>query len=160
MAAPHVAGACALLIEWWRNRTNGKTPSTALLKALLVNGAVDIAGGPSRRAGTNIANIPNNDQGWGRVNVENILLQAPATDRGPKIYMDQRHAFTANNQEYLIRCAAVDPARPVRITLVWSDAAGPVPAGPAGDIVNNLNLEVTELNTGNIFRGNVFNNGF
>lgn len=157
MASPHVAGTCALLIEWWRNRSNGKTPSTALLKALLVNGAVDAAGGPTRRGG-NIANIPNNDQGWGRVTLENMLLQAPATDRGPKIFIDQRHAFTANNQEHMSRVAAADVARPLRITLVWSDAAGAAGANPA--LVNNLNLEVTELNTGNVFRGNVFNNGF
>ena len=37
MAAPHVAGACAVITEWWRNRTGGKTPSPAMLKALLVN---------------------------------------------------------------------------------------------------------------------------
>ncbi len=49
MAAPHVAGACALLIEWWRNRTGGKTPSPAMLKALLVNGAEDLAGGENWR---------------------------------------------------------------------------------------------------------------
>jgi hypothetical protein len=157
MASPHVAGACALLIEWWRNRSIGKSPSTALLKALLINGAVDVAGGPNRRGG-NIANIPNNDQGWGRVSLENMLLQAPDSDRGPKVFMDQRHAFTANNQEYLVRVAAADIARPMRLTLVWSDAAGAAGANPA--LVNNLNLEVTELNTGNIFRGNVFNNGF
>ncbi len=159
MAAPHVAGACALLIEWWRDRSNDKEPSTAMLKALLVNGAVDVVGGADRRGG-NIANIPNNDQGWGRVSLENILLQAPATDRGPKIFMDQRHAFTANNQEYLIRVAAADIGRPMRITLVWSDAPAPVPPPATGDLINNLDLEVTELATGNVFKGNVFNNGF
>ena len=44
MAAPHVSGLCALLIEWWRDRT-GATPSPAMLRALLVNGAEDVAGG-------------------------------------------------------------------------------------------------------------------
>ncbi|MGH7129288.1 MAG: S8 family serine peptidase, partial [Planctomycetaceae bacterium] len=64
MASPHVAGACALLIQWWRVRTGGRDPSPALLKALLINGAEDLAGGPDG-AGGNLANIPNNDQGWG-----------------------------------------------------------------------------------------------
>jgi subtilisin family serine protease/Mg-chelatase subunit ChlD len=164
MAAPHVAGLCALLIEWWRGRTGGKTPSTALLKALLVNSAEDIAGGPHRRpAGGTIAAIPNSDQGWGRVSIENTLLQAPASDRGPKIYLDQRHAFTASGQEYTIRIAAADPARPIRVTLVWTDAAGAANANPA--LVNDLDLEVQELDSGggattNLFLGNVFNNGF
>lgn len=163
MAAPHVAGLCALLTEWWRNRTGDRNPSPALLKALLINGAIDIAGGDTRRTDATgnpvlIANIPNGDQGWGRVSLENMVLQAPASDRGPKIFSDQRHAFTTNGQEHTIRVAPVDTARPLRITLVWTDAAGAAGANPA--LVNDLDLEVTELATGNVFRGNVFANGF
>jgi subtilisin family serine protease len=157
MAAPHVTGLCALLIEWWRNRTNGKNPSPALLKALLVNGAEDLVGGPDGNGG-NLTNIPNNDQGWGRVSLENIALQAPASDRGPKIFSDQRHAFTSNGQEHTIRIAPFDTTHPMRITLVWTDAPGAANANPA--LVNDLDLEVRELATGNVYRGNVFANGF
>jgi subtilisin family serine protease len=242
MAAPHVAGACALLIEWWRNRTGGKTPSPAMLKALLVNGAEDLAGGENWRclnvadvdrlawgpdsglvfrrsltfapqavvqltttlpqvasaaaitapgqwafdAATNrlfvrmlqdedpssffgspplealdptrLTRIPNNDQGWGRLNISNTLLQSPATDRGPGIYSDQKHAFTASGQEFQINVAPVDTARALRITLAWTDAAAAV--GSTLAIVNNLNLEVIELATGAVFKGNWFANGF
>lgn len=164
MAAPHVSGACALLIEWWRNRTNGKNPSPALLKALLINGAEDLAGGITYRQDaegnmTLITGIPNNDQGWGRISLENILLQAPDSDRGPKIFSDQRHAFTTNGQEHQILVAPADTARPMRITLVWTDAPGSFNANPA--LVNDLDLEVTELMTGNVYKGNVnFVNGF
>lgn len=157
MASPHVAGCCALLIEWWRNRTDGKNPSPALLKALLINGAEDLVGGP-KGGGGNLTNIPNNDQGWGRVSLENILQQAPASDRGPKIFSDQRHAFNANAQEHLIRVAPADPARPMRITLVWTDAPGAANANPA--LVNDLDLEVVEVATNTVFKGNVFSNGF
>jgi len=236
MAAPHVTGLCALLSEWWGNRTGGRNPSPALLKALLINGAEDLSGGENWRAfgsgtwnnlggglrsigalgftpnilvdqGNNsvfgvlnqvgtaaqvvnagdwfydaptdtlrfrtltagafrlyvrdtapIPNIPNGHQGWGRVSLENMVLQAPASDRGPKIFSDQRHAFTTNGQEHTIRVAPVDTARPLRITLVWTDSAGAAGANPA--LVNDLDLEVTELATGNVFRGNVFANGF
>lgn len=229
-AAPHVSGLCALLIEWWRKHRNGETPSAALLKALLINGAEDMAGerwhrivgwagqspGISRKddlgfapvavtyvnsppltqvnqladltphesqwfydaaddtlyVGSNLGpgsfvwvhdmqdapNIPNNDQGWGRVSLPNIVQQTPDSDRGPKIFSDQRHAFTANGQEYLIRVAAVDPALPLRITLVWTDAPGAPGANPA--LVNDLDLEVTETSSGNVYKGNVFENGF
>jgi hypothetical protein len=157
MATPHVAGLCTLLIEWWRNRTGGRNPSPALLKALLINGAEDLAGGPNG-AGGNLANIPNNNQGWGRVSLENIVLQAPQSDRGPKIFSDQRHAFTAAGQEHTIRVAPVATTRPMRITLVWTDAPGAANANPA--LVNDLDLEVTELATGNIYKGNVLVNGF
>jgi len=102
--------------------------------------------------------VPNGHQGWGRVSLPNILLQAPVSDRGPKIFSDQRHAFTVNGQEHMIRVAPVDPARAMRITLVWTDAAGAAGASPA--LVNDLDLEVTELATGNVYKGNVFANGF
>lgn len=163
MASPHVAGLCALLIEWWRNRTGGKNPSPALLKALLVNGAEDLAGGPSGRDDAErnplaLTNIPNFDQGWGRVSLENMVLQAPGSDRGPRIFLDQQHAFTANGQEHTVRVAAANPGAPLRVTLAWTDAAGAVSSNPA--LVNDLDLEVIELATGNIYRGNVFANGF
>ncbi len=107
---------------------------------------------------TRLSRIPNNDQGWGRLNISNTLLQSPATDRGPGIYSDQKHAFTASGQEFQINVAPVDTARALRITLAWTDAAAAV--GSTLAIVNNLNLEVIELATGAVFKGNWFANGF
>lgn len=240
-ASPQVAGACAILTEWWRNRTGGRNPSPAMLKALVINGAEDLAGGANWRcinrvqadksqwllqagsvfrrvlyfvptalvdgntmltqvanaasitaagqwawdggsntifvrmlANTNpgaasvqfltaldanpVGNVPNNDQGWGRVSLSNMLLQSPASDRGPRIFSDQKHAFTAAGQEYQINVAPVDTARPMRITLAWTDAAAAAGANPA--LVNDLDLEVTEVTTGTVYKGNVFANGF
>jgi len=157
MAAPHVSGLSALLIEWWRNRTGGKNPSPAMVKALLVNGAIDIAGGPDGHGGT-LANIPNNNQGWGRVSLQNMVLQAPMSDRGPKIFSDQRHAFTAPGQEYALTISPVDIGRPLRITLVWTDAAASAGSNPT--LVNDLDLEVIEVATGRLYKGNVFATGF
>jgi hypothetical protein len=242
MAAPHVAGACAVITQWWRNRTGGKTPSPAMLKALLVNAAENLAGGenwkalnavqvdkdewsphttasvfrrqlgfvPNAVVQTNtlltqvadaasivndgqwafdatasrlfvrmfgggdpgsliatlleardsqpLAHIPNNDQGWGRLSLANVLLQSPASDRGPGIYSDQRHAFTADGQELLITVTPVDTSRPLRVTLAWTDA---VATGNLNIVLmNDLDLEVREVNTNRIFRGNVFQSGF
>ena len=92
------------------------------------------------------------------LSLENALLQAPASDRGPKIFVDQRQAFTATGQEYTIRVAAADAALPLRVALSWSDAAGAVGANPA--LVNDLDLEVRHVDTGQLFRGNVFAGGF
>jgi subtilisin family serine protease len=157
MASPHVAGCAALLIDWWRQTRNGKTPSPALVKALLVSSTEPVAGGTDGAGGT-IPAGPNNNVGWGRVSIENALLQAPAADRGPKIFVDQRQAFTATGQEYTIRVAAADGARPLRVALSWSDAAGAVGANPA--LVNDLDLEVFHVGTGQLFRGNVFIGAF
>ena len=157
MASPHVAGSAALLIDWWRQTRNGKTPSPALVKALMVLSTEPVDGGTDGAGGT-IAAGPNNNVGWGRVSIENALLQAPAADRGPKIFVDQRQAFTATGQEYTIRVAAADAALPLRVALSWSDAAGAVGANPA--LVNDLDLEVRHVDTGQLFLGNVFAGAF
>ncbi len=242
MAAPHVSGTVALLVERWRTRT-GQDPSPALVRALLVNTAEDLAGGPNWRAlfrpwaaaganfavtgfgfapaqlaelnfgagtwqvltqvanagaitgpgqwayaagtdtitvrtttggqpystgpnnvgihildPTGLANVPNNHQGWGRVSLENLLVSAPASDRGPRIVVDERLGFDASGQEWTLRVAPADPSRPMRVTLAWTDAPGAAGANPA--LVNDLDLEVVEDDTGTVFRGNVFANGF
>jgi hypothetical protein len=157
MAAPHVAGTCALLIEWWK-KTHEKGPSHALLKALLINGAEDLAGGPDGNNGT-LKHIPNNNQGWGRVSLENIILDAPKSDRGPKLLFDQEVALEQVGQEHVVRVRPHDTSRPMRITLVWTDAPASPNAAPA--LLNDLDLEVTEIaGAGRIFKGNVFDDGF
>lgn len=160
MAAPHVSGACALLIEWWRKTHQGETPSTAMLKALLINGAEDLVGGPNGDgAGGVLGHIPDNHQGWGRVSVENIILESPESDRGPKLLFDQQLPLTTVGQEHIVRVRAADETRPLRITLTWTDAPGSANASPA--LMNDLDLEVVgqdeDLST---FKGNVFSDGF
>lgn len=157
MAAPHVTGLCALLVQWWKARFNGAQPSPALVKAWLINGAEDMAGGPDGKGGT-LGHIPNNDQGWGRVSLRNMVQDAPESHRGPKLFYDQSHAFTAAGNERQLRIRPEDPGRPLRITLVWTDAPGGVNTSPA--LVNDLDLEVEELATQNVYKGNVFQQGF
>jgi hypothetical protein len=157
MAAPHVAGSCALIIEWWRNNHNDENPSPAMIKALLINGAEDMVNGPDGRGGL-LAPIPNNDQGWGRACLPNILLDAPLSQRGPKLLFDQIQPFVVGAEEQNFAIRVVDPARPLRITLVWTDAPGSVGDNPA--LTNDLDLEVVDLATGDVYKGNVFEGGF
>ena len=158
MAAPHVAGLCALLIEWWRQNHDNRNPSPAMVKALLINGAEDLAGGPDGNGGK-LKNIPNNIQGWGRVSLENIVRDAPASDRGPKLLFDQETGMTEVGQESVVRVRVSDASRPMRVTLVWTDAPGSPETPPA--LRNDLDLEVVETGgQGRVFKGNVFKNGF
>lgn len=171
-AAPHVAGAVALICEWWRNFNADKTPSPAMVKALLINGADDLAGGerggepwwidrtPAWRAPPPPGQVnlipgvmdpvPSYDQGWGLVNLSNII------NSGPAIFKDQTTVFTANDQDFTITVVASDPNNPLKITLVWSDA--PATSGANPTLMNDLDLEVTESNTGNLYKGNWFPN--
>jgi subtilisin family serine protease len=141
MAAPHAAGAVVLLTEWWRGLTEGGVdPSPAMAKALLVNGAVDMG----------VANIPNANEGWGRVNITNVITPAALAE-----YWDQTTTFGATGEDFQVTLGVPNPSLPVRVTLVWTDAAGAVGANPA--LVNNLDLTVVD--GANTYLGNRFTGG-
>ncbi|HXV43927.1 MAG TPA: S8 family serine peptidase, partial [Anaerolineae bacterium] len=142
MAAPHVSGVLALVTQWWRTFNAGANPSPAIAKALVVNGAVDM--------GT--ADIPNTSEGWGRLNLTNIISSSVNV-----LYDDQIHTFDQTGQFLAKAIEVADPSRPLKITLAWTDAPGAVGANPA--LVNNLDLRVAAQN-GTTYLGNVFNSGW
>ncbi len=95
-----------------------------------------------------IAAFPNNQQGFGRINLTDVLSDYPS-----RVFMND-HMLEAGSTwtaSYTIH----DPLLPVRIALVWSDAPGVAQSGwgqtpspaPAAPLVNNLNLSVL-LNQG------------
>mgnify|MGYP001278505983 CR=1 FL=1 len=143
MASPHVAGAVVLATEWWRSFHAGANPSPAMAKALLVNNAVDMAGNTSARWNTL--------EGWGRVNITNTLQPGV-----PAEFWDQTQTLTATGQTHQITLGVSDPAKPVKITLAWTDAPGAAGANPA--LVNNLDLSVTD--GASTYLGNVFTGGW
>ena len=145
-ASPKTAGACALLIQWWRQHNHGSDPSPALLRALLVNGAV-----PMQSAGS----IPNPIQGWGRLNLENILAQ----DRRC-IYVDQSVILKQRGEQRQWQIRVDQLHQPLKITLAWTDPPGAIGSGTATmpAIINKLALRV-ETN-GKLYRGNQFINGW
>ena len=58
-AAPQVAGAAALFTQFWKLNNSGIYPSPAMIKAALINGAVDVTGTGA------VASRPNGAEGWG-----------------------------------------------------------------------------------------------
>ncbi|MDX1436156.1 MAG: S8 family serine peptidase, partial [Anaerolineales bacterium] len=141
MAAPHVSGAIVLTTEWWRTFNSGDDPSPAMAKALMVNGAVDMGA----------ADIPNVNEGWGRINATNVISASVATH-----YIDQTVVFSATAQAKVYSFSVDDPSHPLKITLAWSDAPGAVSANPA--LVNNLDLSVEH--GGTTYLGNQFTGGW
>ena len=142
-AAPHVAGATALIQQWWKSNNAGQLPAPALSKALIINGAVDPAAGAA-------GPIPNSTEGWGRANLTRVIASGV-----PAIYDNQANVLTTAGQTYSVSGTISSAAQPFRVTLVWSDAPGAAGANPA--LVNDLDLEVTV--GGNTFKGNVLTNG-
>jgi hypothetical protein len=141
MAAPHVTGAVALIADWWRERNGGATPSPAMDKALLVNTATDMGA----------ADVPNGNEGWGRVNLS--ALFSPTAER---VYVDQSVVLTSVGQSHGIDVVPADPSKPMRVTLAWTDV--PAVAGAQIALVNDLDLTVTAPD-GTAFLGNVFSAG-
>ncbi|GAB4177010.1 MAG: hypothetical protein Kow0020_12960 [Wenzhouxiangellaceae bacterium] len=139
MAAPHASGALILLTEWWRGQF-GADPSPAMGKALLINSAVPVGGTPP----------PNNDSGWGRIHLGTLLDQGLSFE-----FWDQSTLFTASGQSFETTVGVVDPSKPVKVTLVWSDAPGAVGANPA--LVNDLDLIVTS--NAQTYLGNNYSGG-
>jgi len=144
-AGPHVAGAAAVFVQYYRFNNGGQTPSPALVKAALVNSAVDMD-----NALGDTGPVPNGDEGWGRVDLTQIIGSSTLHE-----FVDQTHVLT-NNQVYERRVVVADSGAPLVITLAYTD----VPATPAAAraLVNDLDLEVLAPN-GSLYRGNQFQNG-
>lgn len=139
MAAPQVSGALALLIEQWRIQ-RGSDPSPAMGRALLANSALDITAAP----------IPDNNQGWGRVFLPELLGLGMQRE-----VFDQQILLEDTGQSWSIAVGVPDPDRPLKVTLAWTDPPGPLGHGPT--LVNDLDLRV-ETDNGS-YLGNVFSGG-
>jgi len=155
MACPVVAGAGVLVRQYFTdgyyptgeaNPEDALVPTGALMKAVLINAAVDMTG---------IGGYPSDQEGWGRVLLDNALYLPGDTAR---LYaVDLRNADgLSTGQDFVREVTAVSSAAPLRITLVFTDP--PAAAGAADPVVNNLDLEITGPG-GEVYKGNVFAGG-
>lgn len=141
-AAAQIAGAAALFTQFWKDGHAGANPSPALIKAALINGAQEMNGlGAS-------ATVPNGAEGWGRLNLQNVLNTGVATK-----YVNQTIVLSKVGEETAFTGFVANPGRNLRVSLVWTDP--PAVNDPA--LVNNLDLEVTVGDT--TYRGNSFAEG-
>ncbi|WP_035748601.1 S8 family serine peptidase [Glycomyces sp. NRRL B-16210] len=135
MATPLVAGAAALVRQHLLahgHKEDGRRPSGALLKALLVNGAVAIAG----QYEGEVPPGPNNVSGFGRVDVARAIGSEPAQRTR---YADAPEDAVATGEIRTYRVEAADPDEPLKLTLAWTDA--PSLEG-LGGLVNQLYLQL------------------
>ena len=150
-AAPVVAGAAALIRDWYSREHGGPEqdpPSPAMTKAILANTAADVAGGDDGK-GSVVPSRPSMDAGWGRVNL-GAVFDGPARE-----FLDQSELLDQSGDRFTRTYAVPAAGQPVKVTLAWTDA---VPGSSGGDaFVNDLDLEVSA--GGKRYLGNVLSNG-
>jgi serine protease AprX len=147
MSNPLAAGGAAVVRDFYQ-KAHGFGASAALVKATLINSAVDMLDENNDGVNDNFYPIPNVHEGWGLVNV------ASATD-GSHQFVDQTSGLsTGASASYSF---SVNGGQPVKLSLVWSDA--PSTTSAARNLVNDLDLIVTAPD-GTIYRGNVFSGGW
>jgi serine protease AprX len=123
MATPLTAGAMGLIREYLRTHIAIKAPSAALLKASLIAGAKRLTryGAPGA--------VVDNDQGYGRVNLDSILAPPATTQRGFMEITPGLRTGEVLTTNIDIKSADI----PLRVVMAYSDYPGP-------SLVNNLNL--------------------
>ena len=160
MAAADVSGFLALMKQYLDERLGLTNRSPALMKALLINGARSLGEGyrfPTR----DTLNL----QGWGVPYLPTTLqpgigafTNASAGARSNSLWLiDQDLTNALSTGWSQTRNVSVDPnaqGDPLRITLAWTDPPGNPNASLK--LVNNLDLIVTNLDTGDVYFGNDF----
>lgn len=157
-AAAAVSGTLALMQEFFRDRLE-RTPSPALLKALLINGARSVGEIYDLNPRSTI-----NHQGWGLIHLPNSLpagLTNADETLWPVRFFDQEVAdavATGQTRSWeLTLTNSLALLSPLRVTLVWTDPPGNPNA--ALKLVNDLDLVVSNAVTHQVFYGNDFESG-
>ncbi len=146
MSNPIAAGAATSVRDFYQ-KVYGIGASAALVKATLINSAVDMADENNDGINDNDFPIPNVHEGWGRINL------AAATD-GTAIFAEGAGLATGGTASTTYTASG---GAPLKVTLVWSDFAST--AAATVNLVNNLELTVTGPG-GVVYRGNVFAGGW
>ncbi len=153
MACPAVAGAAALVKQYFEDGfwpsgaadpTAAFTPSGSLLRACLINSAVDLRAEPG---------YPSYREGWGRILLDRVLYFAG--DPRSLWVVDVPHASglaTGESQSWTLDITA--PSPDLRVTLAFADEPGA--AFALDPVVNDLELVVTAPD-GTVYHGNILN---
>jgi len=148
MATPITAGTAALVRQYYNQTEGVENILGSLVKATMINGAVDMTPGQYGSSDPTTKEVnrrPDNDQGWGRLNLKESLY--PGT--GKMTFVN--HLDGLKTGENLTRFFRVNSMEELRLTLAWSDHPGSYFAGK--QLVNDLDLILTSPD-GDVFHGN------
>jgi len=153
MASPAIAGTALLVRQYYTSGyyplgspSGGSAfvPSGALVKATLLNSAVDMTG---------VAGYPSNAEGWGRVLADNALY-FPGDARKLLVSDVRNNQGLSTGGLTSVPVAVLGSGQRLQVSLVWTEPAAAAGAGNAA--VNDLDLEVVSPG-GATYLGNVFN---
>ncbi len=147
IAAALTSGVATLVREYYVEKKGLASPSAALIKATLINEAVDLSPGQYGTGSTQeLQPRPDYSQGWGGVNAKGCLYRT-APRIGGYVEADGAWAFTSPGQSQVIELAVPDIPEnrdePVKVTLAWTDRPGSLFASPC--LVDDLDLKVEHL---------------
>ncbi len=187
MATPIAAGGAALVRQYFRDgyyptgrpesRDSIESPSAALLKAAIINGAAPMDPRVSYYIDHEsylASNVPSYIQGFGRMRLETTLYfddddmanttyttrspEAARTHRG-SLFVTEEPAGLSDEQESIYCLRAEAPVGgggvegyTIKATLVWTDP--PASAASGRKLVNNLDLLVEDVSGSRAFVGN------
>src|SRR5678815_5572485 len=115
MSNPLVAGGAAVVRDFYSKTYNGMNASAALVKATIVNSAVDMLDENNDGVNDNANPIPNRHEGWGRVDLNS------ATNGRRQVVDGAASLTTGTNATYTYTIAS--GGSPFKVTLAWSDPA-------------------------------------
>ncbi len=153
-ATPAAAAAAAIIRQyftegWYPSRAavaaDAFDPSAALMRAMLLASGQQLTG-----TGTTETTWPNNQQGFGRIDLASVLpLPGDAFDT--QVVDQVAGLVTGQAETYTFHVVPGAPS--LRFVLAWTDYPGTLGASKA--LVNNLDLQVTAPD-GTVYRGNNF----
>jgi hypothetical protein len=154
MACPAVGGTAALIRQYLTDgyyptgvagENEPVPPSGALLRAMVVNGSVDMTG---------VAGYPSDLEGWGRLLADEVL-HFPGEAR-TLIVRDVRNASAAalsTGEQWSYLFDVTGSTEQLRVTMAFTDV--PATVGAAYVPVNDIDLQVTAPDE-TVYYGNVF----
>jgi hypothetical protein len=160
-ATPAAAGGVALVrqyfMEGWypsgsKNPANGFSPSAALVRAVVINGAREATGYRAHWHTYNSMAYPNPDQGWGRMQLDDALY---FSGDARKLWVVEHPGLTTGESAQFV-LTVENASQPLEITLLWTDYPGDPGSDPSSPkLVNDLDMDVWSPG-GSFFVGNVY----
>ncbi|MBN2704089.1 MAG: S8 family serine peptidase [Pontiellaceae bacterium] len=133
MASPNACGSAALLVEFYRNQTEGGAIRASTLKGLIIHTADDLG-----RPG------PDYQYGWGLMNtLEAAAMIRDVTEAHPERMIDAELTESSMSHSYTVSSSGMTP---LWVTLCWNDQPG-LSDGVSDDdrspdLVNDLDLKI------------------